>query len=95
MSNIPNEAKFIKPQNFNGIVKERRTTRISPLNGSVFGTNQIDRINFSIPTQSGYAIDMNTFHFHFKAEVFASSGADSLDYVVFFNNSIEIFKFFS
>ncbi|NBX98476.1 hypothetical protein EBQ81_06490, partial [bacterium] len=89
MSNIPSEAKFIKPVNFNGVVKERRTTRISPLNGSVFGTNQIDRINFAIPSQSNYAIDMNTFHLHFKAEVFAATGTDPATYVVYFNNSIE------
>lgn len=84
----PTESKYISVKNYNDKVLARNTTRISPFNGSIFGPNNIDRILYNIPSETGMEIDMDTLMFHFDAELKFGVGTIST-HDIYFNNSIE------
>jgi hypothetical protein len=89
MSELPNEARYKRVQNFNDSVMARHTTRISPFNAGTFGPGNVDRLLFNIPSEQGMELDMDTLMFHCDiTPSFVGNGAiNTTD--IYFCNSIE------
>ncbi len=85
---VADQNKFFKIKSFDNII-DRKTVKLSPNNGSTFGSNTIDRVIFNIPVSNNYCLDTRTIYIHFDAVLDMGTGATWADNDIYFNNSIE------
>lgn len=85
---VADQNKFFKIKSFDNII-DRKTVKLSPNNGSTFGSNSIDRIIFNIPVSNNYCIDTRTIYIHFDATLEMGTGTTWANNDIYFNNSIE------
>lgn len=86
---IADQNKFFKIKSFDNII-DRKTVKLSPNNGSTFGSNSIDRVIFNIPVSNNYCLDTRTIYIHFDAGIDIGSTSDwAANFDAYFNNSIE------